>query len=623
MIKYCITIEDYCQNHSLSSLNGIELMKKLIKKYEDFLIIEKWLYYFFRYLDRFYIEYHEKMSLKQCSKRTFRTLIFDMIKKKTTKAVLELITLDRNNNHNNNTINRSLISNILKIYISMGNYLEDTSILALKRKLKNINPKIHINTQAYQLYFETDFLQSTSIYYKNKCNDWLNLNNNLAIYLRQVERIISLELERLNQYLHHSTKKSLLSTLYQVLLLDRQQDILNYNNTEQSGLDMILQQHKKDDLKRLYQLYYNTNNKEALDIIAIQVANYIQSICMKLINKFNIQENKDILQTGTYVKALMSIHNTFLKLIEQCLPHPIFQKHLNNKMILVLSNKVQGITSEELLASFINFMLKKTGLLSKLPIDAQQQMCNSLITLFGYCNHKDIFLEYYKKHLSKRLLLQRTYSIDLEKYVISLLKVKCGTRYTNKLEGILHDMNIAKKTQIHFIQYQQQQKLLKVPLASSASSSIDLKVTSLTAGNWPSYKSHDHFKLSPIMQQTLTTYETFYHTTTKDRKLKWIHQLGTVVIAGYFNERRIDLTVNTIQAVILTLINEQHQLANHQGITIQSLIDQIGLSATIIKQNLKSMVSGKYKILKKYQLKVMMYHIIYKLIIILNQHNVE
>lgn len=68
------------------------------------------------------------------------------------------------------------------------------------------------------------------------------------------------------------------------------------------------------------------------------------------------------------------------------------------------------------------------------------------ITVFRYLTDKDVFERYYKGHLAKRLLLGRSVSDDAERGMLAKLKVECGFQFTQKLEGMFHDMRISEDT---------------------------------------------------------------------------------------------------------------------------------------------------------------------------------
>ena len=65
------------------------------------------------------------------------------------------------------------------------------------------------------------------------------------------------------------------------------------------------------------------------------------------------------------------------------------------------------------------------------------------MVLFRFLQEKDVFERYYKQHLAKRLLLQKSASEDSEKTMISKLKTECGCQFTSKLEGMFKDISIS------------------------------------------------------------------------------------------------------------------------------------------------------------------------------------
>ena len=88
----------------------------------------------------------------------------------------------------------------------------------------------------------------------------------------------------------------------------------------------------------------------------------------------------------------------------------------------------------ENLSLFIDDKLRK-GVkgLSEPEID---QLLDKSMVLFRYLQEKDVFERYYKQHLAKRLLLNKSLSDDSEKNMISKLKTECGCQFTSKLEGM-------------------------------------------------------------------------------------------------------------------------------------------------------------------------------------------
>ena len=72
------------------------------------------------------------------------------------------------------------------------------------------------------------------------------------------------------------------------------------------------------------------------------------------------------------------------------------------------------------------------------------------MTLFRFIDGKDMFEAFYKKDLSKRLLLDKSASIDAEKSVITKLKAECGSGFTCKLEGMFKDVELSRDVMAAF-----------------------------------------------------------------------------------------------------------------------------------------------------------------------------
>lgn len=66
------------------------------------------------------------------------------------------------------------------------------------------------------------------------------------------------------------------------------------------------------------------------------------------------------------------------------------------------------------------------------------------MTIFRYLQEKDVFEKYYKQHLGKRLLSQRSYSDDAERSLLVKLKTECGYQFTSKLESMFNDIKTSE-----------------------------------------------------------------------------------------------------------------------------------------------------------------------------------
>lgn len=93
---------------------------------------------------------------------------------------------------------------------------------------------------------------------------------------------------------------------------------------------------------------------------------------------------------------------------------PSFDKVTSSVFKSILNSKPK---SPEYLSLFIDNRLK----LGMAEQDIETLLDKAMV-LFGFLHEKDIFECYFKKHLSKRLL-NKSVSVDSEKYIVSKLKV--------------------------------------------------------------------------------------------------------------------------------------------------------------------------------------------------------
>lgn len=96
---------------------------------------------------------------------------------------------------------------------------------------------------------------------------------------------------------------------------------------------------------------------------------------------------------------------------------------------------------------------------------------------------KKIIYIFCRKKLSRRLLFDKSANDDHERLILSKLKQQCGGQFTSKMEGMVTDLALAKENHSQFNDY--------LSGNAFANPGIDLTVTVLTTGFWPSYKSSD------------------------------------------------------------------------------------------------------------------------------------
>lgn len=69
--------------------------------------------------------------------------------------------------------------------------------------------------------------------------------------------------------------------------------------------------------------------------------------------------------------------------------------------------------------------------------DAVEEMLDKVVKLLAYISDKDLFAEFYRKRLSRRLLAERSASDDHERAVLTRLKQQCGAQFTSKVGALI------------------------------------------------------------------------------------------------------------------------------------------------------------------------------------------
>ena len=94
--------------------------------------------------------------------------------------------------------------------------------------------------------------------------------------------------------------------------------------------------------------------------------------------------------------------------------------------------------------------------------------------LLAYISDKDLFAEFYRKKLSRRLLFDKSANDDHERSILTKLKQQCGAQFTSKMEGMVTDLQLARDNQAAFESWMGED--------DSRRPKVDFTVTVLTTG---------------------------------------------------------------------------------------------------------------------------------------------
>lgn len=561
--RYRETFNDYLSKTvmpSLSSKFEESMLRELIRRFSNHKIMVRWMSRFFGYLDRYYIGRHSYPTLDDVGSMCFRDLVYANVKGDVKNAIIKLMHAERDGE----SIERELLKRVLVIFVDMGMG----------------------NMEVYESDFEQAMLEDTAAFYRRKAAVWIQ-EDSCPEYLIKSEECINREKARVKSYLHDSSEGKVLSKVEQELLAEYIDRLIG---KEHSGCRALLANNKVDDLSRMFRLFSHVPN--GLKPIAEIFRKHIEEDGMALVKSAHEAaqarrtEKKDVVGAieQQFVRDAIELHDKYLRFVHGCFDGTsIFHKALKEAFEVFCNKSILSSTSAEMLASFCDNILKK-GSSEKLSDEAIEEVLDKVVKLLAFISDKDLFAEFYRKKLARRLLNDRSANDDYERSILTKLKQQCGAQFTSKMEGMVNDLQLAKESQRSLDSY--------LSTNPEKKPQLDLSVTVLTTGFWPTYKFVE-LNLPEEMIQSVDIFKEFYELKTKHRKLTWIYSLGTCHVMGKFDANKIELVLSPFQACCLLLFNHDDTL------TFAEIQERLNLPDEEVTRVLHSLACAKYKILSK------------------------
>jgi cullin 4 len=439
---------------------------------------------------------------------------------------------------------------------------------------------MYFNLQVYYLDFETPFLRSTTSYYEAESAKLLE-SMDPNEYLQHVIRRMEFEAACCTSdsdgdeamelgFVEPVTKQKLLSVVLQTCIHSHANRLL------ERSFFAFADQKRLDAIFTLYSLFKNTEEKsvakknENIDKLKAKLGSYIKIKGTEIVS--------DQVKDGQMVQALIQLLSHVNQIIEMgCENNQEFKEHSKDSLTVVLNTRQNK--PAELIALFVDKLLKT----SKLSESQVEDQLNSCLALFRMVQGKDIFEAFYGKTLAKRLLLNKSASVDSEKSMLVKLRSECGGGFTSKLEGMFKDIDLSKDIMTSFLSNQKIQENL---------TEMEIVVSVLTMGYWPTYPVVE-LVLPPVFVRYQKVFEDFFLSKHSGRRLTWITSLGHCLIHYRYEKINKELVVSLFQTVVLLLFNGRNTL------TTKDIEEQTHLSAQDLERTLQSLALAKVKLLKK------------------------
>lgn len=542
--------------------SGEELLKFYTDEWDRFTTGATYVHRLFTYLNRHWVKREKDEGRKNVHPIYTLALVnwkehfFSDVQKqsKLTEAVLSLIKKQRNGE----AIDTNLVKRAVDSFVSLGLDESDSN---------------RQNLDVYKESFENPFVLATEEFYRSESTDFI-AKTSITEYMQKAEMRLKEEEDRVEMYLHQSSRRVLVTTCETVLVKDQAARL-------QDEFQKLLDQEKEEDLARMYGLLARI--ADGLEPLRLQFEAVIKASGLAAIERV-AGEKPEAVEPKAYVDAILSVHSKYLDLVKKSFRSESgFSAALDKACRdFVNRNAITGTStgkSPELLAKYTDQLLKKTNKVGE-EADLDAALIQTM-TVFKYTEDKDVFQKFYSKMLAKRLIYSQSASDDAEANMISRLKEECGVEYTSKLTRMFSDMSLCKDLNDQF-----KEKMAQTHDANDLS--LDFHALTLAAGSWP---------LSPpsttvtIPIELLPTYERFiryYQNKHSGRKLTWLWHLSRLELSTTYTKMKYTFTVSSYQGAILLQFN-----VGGDSLTFSELEKATTLDPVTLKSNLQLLVKQK------------------------------
>ncbi|CAI4229827.1 unnamed protein product [Auanema sp. JU1783] len=516
------------------------------------------------YMDRVYVQQHNVEPVYPLGLSIFRDKVVrqNNVSEHLRATLLQLISDERSGQ----TVNWTGIKHACQMLVALG--IEDRHV--------------------YESEFETPFLKESAMYYRAASQKFLS-ENSASVYVQKVEECIEDEAARAKRYLDPSTEAKILDVLDEELISKHMQRIADM---EQSGVVPMLSNDKVVDLSRLYRLLKRVNN--GLTVITTAMSRHLRQLGEEIV----VEDGELIKTPVNFIQALIDLKEKYDYFLHNAFSNDKVFKHKIQNDFEFFFNKTSK--SAEYLSLYMDDKLRKGS--KDLNESELEQLLDKSMVLFRFLQEKDAFEKYYKQHLAKRLLLDKSISDEAENSMITKLKTECGCQFTQKLEGMFRDKELWGLTVSDFRTYKE--RFSPAEMAQKDPAEITVRV--LTSGVWPT-QGPSPCVLPKKCSTSFKTFTDFYTSKHSGRKITLNTTLGSADIKAYFygtskddvssqgssnsitrkEETKILHTSNTYLMIILLLFNKKNKF------TFAELADDTHIPEKDLKRNLQSLAMGK------------------------------
>ncbi|KAI9685074.1 MAG: Cullin-3 [Bathelium mastoideum] len=533
----------------------------------------------------------------------------------------------------------SMLTDVLMYMIQMdraGDIIDKYLIKSCVYMLEALydTPAENEDEKLYITSFELDFLEASRAFYKKE-GERLLRESDAGTYCKHVRRRIGEEQDRCRSTLSESTQPKIEVIVLDELVRNKIKDVIEMD----SGVKFMVDNDRIEELGLVFDLNQRVDDRKAELSRAIQkrvidigtdvnTAAVVASQAQAGKDSETKDENKDepssdkgrlgaeravnqqTVAALKWVEDVLALKDKFDRIHRDSFA---LDQTLQTAITRSISEFINAFSrSSEYISLFIDENMKK-GLKGKTEQEVDVVL-EKAITLLRYIQDKDMFERYYKKHLCRRLLMAKSVSTDVEKQMISRMKIELGNNFTSKLEAMFKDMQLSEDLTSGYRHYVQR-------LGDPDPKRIDLDMKVLTSMTWPlesigggaggeDVQQRSRCTYPPILERIKKGFEQYYADKHSGRVLTWHANLGSADLRATFpkvsgakegtslgKERRHEINVSTFAMVILLLFND---LVPNQTLTTEEIQAKTNIPMSELCRNLQSLaVAPKTRLLTK------------------------
>ncbi|KAH8814929.1 Cullin [Xylogone sp. PMI_703] len=602
-------------------ITGEEFLKGLKRSWEDHNTCMNMTTDVLMYMDRVYCSENRRPSIFITAMGLYRDHI---LRSRLASNESELTTFD-------------ILNSVLLDQISMereGDIIDKNLIRSCVYMLEGLyeTDEENENEKIYLTVFEVEFLKASRIFYEKECLALLR-ESDASEWLRQTKKRLVEESDRCRTTISQLTDAKIATVVEEELISRHLGEFLAMEGT---GIKAMIENDKYEDLSLLYQHISRVDPlkeplKIALQSRVLELGTEINRTILATdfsaaLNTTQPEEaeaaeggdkskpqklNAAARQTAAAIKwvdEVLKLKDKFDTLWKRCLNEDLILQTALTKSFSDFINLFNR--SSEFVSLFIDDNLKR-GIKGKTESEIDEVL-DKATTLLRYIQDKDMFERYYKKHLARRLLHGKSESADVEKQMISRMKLEIGNAFTTKLEGMFKDMTMSEELTSGYRQHIQN-------LGDIDKKRIELSVNVLTTNYWPmesmgggSSVSEDGTRTEcnwPAEIKSLQdSFKAFYLKERNGRMLTWLGFLGNADIRCVFpkiagkegvfgRERRHEINVPTYGMIVMLLFND---LPEEESLSFEDIQARTSIPPTDLARILHSLaVLPKTRVLIK------------------------